>query len=150
MMTIDALSTITQFSGAGGQQSVSALEARVKTAIAPGEDAANAVDARSQPDFDSFYSALMRQDENFNALDFLKNHVGADGEKTFRTTAAQMEVLQLAMARLKEEGQIDSNAYKIAMKAFGSAFSMNFMLTAYMRDAMNPSDDEDSRENIEW
>jgi hypothetical protein len=150
MTTIDALSSIQIRSGTARQQPVTTLEARLKTAIAPREDAANGVDAPSQPDFDSFYLALLRQDENFNALEFLKNYVGADGDKTFRTTAAQMEVLQLAMARLKEEGQIDSDAYKSAMKAFGSAYSMNFMLSAYMRDAMNPSDDEDSRENIEW
>ena len=150
MTTIDAFSSVQLRSGAGGAQSVTALEARLKTAVAPGEGAAHGVDAPSQPDFENFYSALLRQDENFNASEFLKNYVGAEGDKTFRTTAAQMEVLQLAIARLKDEGQIDSNAYKSAMKAFGSAYSMNFMLSAYMRDAMSPSDDEDSRENIEW
>ncbi|MFJ3482220.1 hypothetical protein ACIPL1_02440 [Pseudomonas sp. NPDC090202] len=95
-------------------------------------------------DLDAFCRALQDAEDGFNAHDYLKQYVNAQGEQPFRTTGPQMELLKKIMEKLKEEGKMDSQAYGLANDAFGKAFSMNFMVQEYMRVAMTPPEDEEN------
>jgi len=146
---IDALSFVQEPFGLPASPPVMSLADRVSSTsrtAAPANDANAVADA----DLEALYAALLSQQDDFDAYAFLKDYVNGEGDKPFRTTGVQMEALQKVMARLKEDGHADSDAYDLALKAFGKAYSMNFMLMAYMNEAMAASEDEDSLENIEW
>ena len=149
-MSIEALSLIHSLADGVGMASVVALEDRLKGSERVNSSANQSKADVPDADYEAFYAALLGAEEGFNAQEFLRNYVDAQGEKPFMTISAQMEVLQKVMAQLKEEGQQGSPSYEQASKAFGSAFSMNFMLAEFRREAMNPSNDEESRENIVW
>ena len=146
-MSLDAISFNKPVPPATGSSAVVSLDERLNRLGGASRDNNS---AEYDADYEAFYTALMAAQEGFNAQEFLRNYVGADGEKTFKTTGAQMEVLQEVMAKLKEDQQQDGLAYELAGKAFSSAFSMNFMLQSFMHEAMNPSNDEESRENVVW
>ncbi|MFY1664787.1 hypothetical protein [Pseudomonas sp. Pseu.R1] len=93
---------------------------------------------------------LIQGGAEFDAYAFLKQLVGADSERPFRTSGPQLTALQQVMARLKEEGNEGEPAYAVARAAFSKAFSMSFMVQAFMNTALSAPDDEDSRENVEW
>lgn len=149
-MSLDAISFTKPVSANIDTSSVVSLDERVNGLEATSRDNSYRTSADHDADYEAFYTALQAAQEDFNAQDFLRNYVGADGEKTFKTTGAQIEVLQKVMAKLKEDQQQDSLAYELAGKAFSSAFSMNFMIQGFMHEAMNPSGDEESRENVVW
>lgn len=148
-MSIEPISLIKTLAGAG-VASVVSLEDRLKGSEQLESPAIPSKTGVSDTDYAAFYAALLGAEEGFDAQAFLRDYVDAQGAKPFMNIAAQMEVLQKAMAQLKDEGQQGSQSYEQASKAFGSAFSMNFMLLEFRREAMNPSKDEDSRENIVW
>jgi hypothetical protein len=149
-MSINPVSTINPLSGGMGTAPVISLDERMNGLGSASSGLIHGNGPVSDADYQAFYAALLAAREGFDAQAFLRDYLSAEGEKTFNTTSAQMEVLQKVMAQLKAEGQQASLSYELASKAFSSAFSMNFMIQGFMREAMNPSKDEDSRENIEW
>lgn len=149
-MSIDPISMIKTLADDTGMASVVSVEDRLKSLERVDPSTIQSTAGLFDADYDAFYAALLGAEEGFNAQEFLRNYVDAQGQKPFMNISAQMEVLQKAMAQLKDEGQQGSAAYEQANKAFGSAFSMKFMLQEFTREAMTPSNDEDSRENIDW
>ncbi len=149
-MSIDPISMIKTLADDTGMAPVVSVEDRLKGLEQVDSSAIQSLAGLGDADYEALYAALLGAEEGFDAQEFLRNYVDAQGQKPFMNTKAQMEVLQKVMAQLKAEGQQGSAAYELANKAFVSAFSMNFMLQQYMWEAMFPSNDEDSRENIDW
>jgi len=54
------------------------------------------------------------------------------------------------MVRMKEQGLEDSETYKEIRVALVSVSSANMFFKEFMQDVFKPSEDEDSRENINW
>lgn len=101
-------------------------------------------------DTEALYQALINASAGFDAYEYLKQFINAAGEHPYATSGPQLTALQQVMARMKEEGGVDDPAYALAKDAFSKAFCMNFMVREFMSTAMSASDDEDSRENVQW
>ena len=138
---IDPLSATRRPSSFPEQEAVP-LAQQVANAAAPS--------TTSDADAEALYQALINAAADFDVHEYLKHFVNAAGEHPYITSGPQLTALQHVMARLKKEGGIDDPAYALAEDAFSKAFSMNFMVREFMSSAMSASDDEDSRENVQW
>jgi len=58
--------------------------------------------------------------------------------------------LTQVMVRMKEQGLEDSDTYNEIRVALVSVSSANMFVKEFMQEVFNPSEDEDSRENISW
>ncbi|BBU45848.1 MULTISPECIES: hypothetical protein [Pseudomonas] len=111
--------------------------------------------ADPDPEFAQFYGAFMEWIASTapspgSIQRYLKQYANAGGELPYKTTQKQMDALTQVMVRMKEQGLEDSETYKEIRVALVSVSSANMFFKEFMQDVFKPSEDEDSRENINW
>ncbi|WP_233475469.1 MULTISPECIES: hypothetical protein [Pseudomonas] len=110
----------------------------------------------SNPEFDRFYTEFMKWAAELSPLStdkikgYLKQYVNSAGEPVYRTSQKQMNVLTQVMARMKEQGEEQGEAYKDIKVAFVSVSASNMFVQEFMQEVFKPSDDEDDRESSSW
>ncbi|MFK3816425.1 hypothetical protein ACI2KG_07425 [Pseudomonas sp. NPDC089407] len=114
-------------------------------------------ETRSDPDpeFGQFYDEFMKWIASTtpspgSIQGYLKQYVNTGGELSYKTTQKQMDALTQVMVRMKEQGLEESETYKEIRSALVSVSSANMFVKEFMQEVFKPSEDEDSRENINW
>jgi len=107
------------------------------------------------PDFAQFYDELMKwlastTPSPGSIQGYLKQYADAGGELPYKTTQKQMDALTQVMVRMKEQGLEESDTYMEIRVALVSVSSANMFVKEFMQEVFKPSEDEDSRENINW
>lgn len=107
------------------------------------------------PDFAQFYDELMKwlastTPSPGSIQGYLKQYADAGGELPYKTTQKQMDALTQVMVRMKEQGLEESDTYMEIRAALVSVSSANMFVKEFMQEVFKPSEDEDSRENINW
>lgn len=106
-------------------------------------------------EFDRFYNVFLAsltelEEPRGRVLGYLKEYVNAIGERPYRTIKKQIDVLAQVMVRMKEQGNVESAAYKEIKVAFVAVSSANMLVQDFIQEVFKLSDDDDSRENSSW
>lgn len=107
---------------------------------------------RPDPAHDAFYVALQKWQDSGHATvhAFLKAYATDSGEKPYRSIGTQMEILQIALKRLKDEGHADSALYKETYAAFATVFGSKAFITQFAQEVFDPQALADQEEDSAW
>jgi hypothetical protein len=100
-------------------------------------------------------------DEKYDGPDgcyrFLKDYTDEQGEKVFRTSPEQMEVMRKVLKRMEEDGLKytedgvgHTDLFKFASRALTAAFQMNMTIDKMRQDTFSLDKDEDSYMYADW
>ena len=120
----------------------------------PLEHRMNLAEPVVNPEFKCFYEAFLAWLKSTDDLpkndiqNFLKNYASASGELTYGTTQRQMDVLTQVMVKMKAQKLQNEGIYKEVEVARVQISAANMLIQEFMMDIFKPSDDDDSRENV--
>ncbi len=110
--------------------------------------------ARPDPEFDAFYNEFIAWAADGPGkkaiVDYLKQYANGAGEKIYRTTKHQQDVLAKLMERMKAEGLEGGETYQELRGAFSSVSAAHMFFQEFLQDVFKTDEDEDSRENVDW
>ena len=107
---------------------------------------------RPDPVQDGFYAALQNWQASgaSSVHEFLKAYALANGEQPYRSNGSQMEILQVVLKRLKDEGLGDSLLYQETYGAFATVFSTKAFITQFAQEVFDPQAVADQEEESSW
>ena len=110
----------------------------------------------TDPEFERFYEAFSKWLNSQDALprnsiqSFLKGYTSPAGEHTYATTKDQLALLTQVMVKMKAQVLEEHSDYKEVKKVSVQITSVHGFIQNFMMEAFQPSDDDDSRENVSW
>lgn len=131
--------------------SASALPVSLEQRLSP-----LASESVTDPEFERFYEAFSKWLAGQDTLPknsiqaFLKGYTSQAGEHTYATTKNQLAVLTQVMVKMKALGLEQHSDYKEVKKVSVQVTSVHGFIQNFMMEVFQPSDDDDSRENVNW
>ncbi|MCK3838833.1 MULTISPECIES: hypothetical protein [Pseudomonas] len=108
------------------------------------------------PEFDRFYGQFIKWVNGADELSgdiirrYLSCYTDAEGGRPYQTTQELAALILKLMGAMKAERLDQTPEYKEVTNAYGLVFSADLFIKSSMAEIFRPSDDEDSRENIDW
>jgi hypothetical protein len=104
----------------------------------------------ADPALEAFYQALVHRGDHEDVFRFIAAYRDMHGEQPYRTNAAQMQLLQAVLARMKSEGLEGSELYRQTYKAFASVFGISAFINQFTAEVFDTEAAAQQEEDNQW